>query len=148
MGGLGSTEQLVELLGKAEDLFGGSHSLDEYFRGVCDLMVPALADWCEISLADDGKLIPQASRYVDPEAKVLDGHPRELDAHSIVRLPLTVRDRVIGAVSLANTHERARLSQSDLMLARAILTMLMRGSTLLRRTWIGSEEGAKKTDIG
>jgi PAS domain S-box-containing protein len=167
MGDWGSTERLVELLGQAEDLFGGSHALQEYFRGVCEILVPSLADWCEISLVTDGKLVCQAAKHIDPAAqaaavRMLDSHPRDLIANdgaprairertpllhaplpssvltgiahdpnhlsglqkfainSTAYVPLTVRDRAIGALSLANSHDRPLLTHLDLTLAKAI----------------------------
>jgi anti-sigma regulatory factor (Ser/Thr protein kinase) len=158
-------ERRARFLAQAAEVLASSLDLAETFQHIADLAVPALADWCQVSIADgDGILRRVALKHVDP-AKIAiaedydrrwpadpssdqgaygvlkSGEPfflpelpdellaqsvpeperlavlRDLGMRSVLLLPMTGRDRVLGVLSLITAESHRQLEQADVDLA-------------------------------
>lgn len=130
--------ELQELLARAGELLASSLDHEETLARVVGIAVPALADWCAIDVATpEGELRRLAWRgdvegELDPEAihAVLQGgepvvwpsrpDPEGGESASWILVPMAVRDRVLGALSLAGRRSGRRLDETDLTAAREL----------------------------
>ena len=59
-------EQRDRLLAEAGEMLGASLDVHAALRAITDLLVPMFADWCVVSTVEDGWVVRQAARHVDP----------------------------------------------------------------------------------
>jgi PAS domain S-box-containing protein len=158
-------DQANRYLVKASEILGSSLDYRETLNEVARLVVPELADWCAVDIAnDDGKLEQLAVAHVDPEkarwgrelnrrypprpedptgvynvfrtgrpeiyrdipdemlvASAIDEEhlavSRSLGIRSVIVVPLSARDRVLGVLTLISSDSRRRYDDQDLALA-------------------------------
>jgi PAS domain S-box-containing protein len=108
-------EQGHRLLSEASRVLAGSMDYRATLRAVARLAVPAVADWCAVDLSDDDGLERVAME------------PGELPAGAaILRAPMRLRERLLGAITLAATsrsfddHDRAVAEDLALRAAAAV----------------------------
>jgi len=128
---------------EAGEVLGSSLAHEATLRAVADLVVPRLADVCLVDLLDeDGRLQRLAGVYVDPEVERAEAESREEgvgpDAtRTRIRVPIAVRGRTLGALTLGLTAPHRRFGHGDLEfaedLARRIATAID-NSFLFRET--------------
>jgi signal transduction histidine kinase len=106
-----------------------SVDVERALDAVAQLMVPDLGDGCVIDLLDEGS--PRRSLAVsrDPRNPIsLEVHPSVLRGQSILyqlhsthylAVPIAVKDRIVGALTLAAPHHR-KYTQTDLELAEEL----------------------------
>ena len=87
----------LEFLARASAALASSLDYEATLRGVADLVVPSLADWCGIDVLEDGALRPVAVAHMDPAKIALAAELRE-------RYPVDMSD-VTGAPAVVRTGE-------------------------------------------
>lgn len=118
----------LTLVANATEVLSSTLDLEEGLRRLCRVLVPALADWCAIDLAENEGTLRRAvvehrEQDVPPAAFLtfLEGRlPRpdalhradlraygHLDAHSAVLVPLRARHRVLGVLTLVRADPDA-----------------------------------------
>jgi PAS domain S-box-containing protein len=108
-------EQGHRLLSEASRVLAGSMQYRDTLRAVARLAVPAVADWCAVELSGDDGLARVAME------------PGELpEGAAILRAPMRLRDRQLGAITFASTsrrfdaHDRAVAEDLALRAAAAV----------------------------
>jgi PAS domain S-box-containing protein len=99
-------EQGHRFLSEASRVLAGSLDYRETLRAVARLAVPELADWCAIDLVAGDRLERVA---VEPE----DGAPGE----ALIRAPMRLRDRELGAITFASLESGRRFDPHDVAIA-------------------------------
>jgi signal transduction histidine kinase len=68
----------LHYLSRASEIFSASLDYEVTTNALAQLVVPEMADWCSISLVEEGRIRPVAVAHVDPAKVQL---VRDLDAH-------------------------------------------------------------------
>ncbi len=85
----------VRLLAEAGELFSSSLDREEIFRRIAHVVVPRVADACNIFLADGTQLLRVAHAHADPELeRLMDAMP---DSYRMPDVPPPLMRRVVGA---------------------------------------------------
>ena len=158
-------EEANRYLVRASEILGSSLDYRETLNELAQLVVPDLADWCAVEIAnDEGRLEQLAVAHVDPErvqwgrelnrrypprpeeptgpynvlrtgrpelyanitddmlvASAIDEEhlaaSRSLGIRSVILVPLSAGDRVLGVLTLITSDSRRRYDEQDLNLA-------------------------------
>lgn len=111
----GSRERLAFLV-SASDGMANALSLDDVLRSLCDAAVPRLAQWCTVTLLEEGRFVARAARHPSPEKKELLKElgrrysPQNDRRHPIHRVLATGRSEFVSEVPAAFG---ARLASSE-----------------------------------
>lgn len=148
--------QRLAFLGEASQILAASLDLDETMRRVARLVVPQLADWCNVHLIDaTGTLQPVVIEHVDPAraARVRAAQPRYLapatsSVNAVVRSgePIfyeNIADEML--VSAAVDDEHLEMLRS-LDLQSALLLPLTAHGRCLGALSLATESGRPLTD--
>ncbi len=85
----------IRLLAEAGELFSSSLDREEIFRRIAHVVVPRIADACNIFLADGTHLLRVAHAHDDPELeRLMDAMP---DSYPMPEKPPKLMRRVVGA---------------------------------------------------
>lgn len=103
---------------EAGTLLASSLDYETALAGVARLSVPALADWCAIDLYDHKGAVRRVALARTDRAD----EPRvsELDPRSYMILPLTVRGRPLGSITLVMADSQRTYSSQDRELAEEL----------------------------
>jgi PAS domain S-box-containing protein len=106
-------EEAWRFLAEAGATLASSLSYESTLAAVARLAVPRLADWCAVDLMGaDGKMERLAVAGVEPE--------RTDRASSTMLVPMTARDRSVGAITFVTAGVRPPYNHQDLVLAQEI----------------------------
>jgi PAS domain S-box-containing protein len=118
----------LHFLGEASTLLASSLDVDATLARVAKLAVPHFADWCSVDLLDAAGAINRvAIEPVDPKqvdlaeriAAAIETGEAELSDKSIV-VPLTARDRTLGALTFVTAESGRRYAAPDLQFAQEL----------------------------
>jgi signal transduction histidine kinase/putative methionine-R-sulfoxide reductase with GAF domain len=119
----------LQFLGEASTLLAASLDVDAALAQVAKLAVPDFADWFSVDLLDaDGTTNRVAIEHIDPKRveparRIVGAFPPTLedDGHtSTIVVPLTARDRTLGALTFATTDPGRRYVAADLQFAQEL----------------------------
>jgi PAS domain S-box-containing protein len=132
-------QERLQFLGEASTLLASSLDVDATLARVARLAVPHFADWCSVDLMDAAGVINRvATEHDDAEQveRVVAASPPSLDAAAVVGsvirtgeavlsddaivAPLTVRDRVLGALTFVSAESGRRYGTADLQFAQEL----------------------------
>jgi signal transduction histidine kinase len=128
---LRAAQRRLGVLAEASALLATSFDYQSTLRQVCALVVPALADWCSISMLSESATLrrvasmphraaprPELTAEVARVVRVATTYVDE--ARSSVIVPLTARGRTIGALTLALTGTERSYASDDVALAEEL----------------------------
>jgi serine phosphatase RsbU (regulator of sigma subunit) len=146
----------LSFLAEASELLAGSLDLDATLRGVADLAVRRIADWCGIELLDDdGSLRSVAVAHVDPDqvrlaTELRTRYPVDPDAETgvpnVIRtgqpeLYAEVTDQMLA--DSARDEEHLRLIRELGLASAMVVPLAARGRALGAVTFVASDPGRR-----
>jgi PAS domain S-box-containing protein len=96
---------------RVQDELTSSLDYERTLATVAGLTVPVLADWCAIDIIDDGAPKRLATSPVEPDRR---------DPNCYIAVPLKLRDRVIGVLTMVMAESGRRYTERDLELAQSL----------------------------
>jgi PAS domain S-box-containing protein len=150
------TSERLSFLAEASELLARSLDPDETLRGLADLVVPRIADWCGIELLDEeGALRNVAVAHVDPErVKLADElrnrYPVDPDAETgvpnVIRtgrseLYAEIPDELL--VEAAQDEEHLRIMRELGLVSVMIVPLLARGRAIGAVSFVAAESGIR-----
>ncbi len=148
-------EHALRLLAEASDVLSQTLDYERTLQQLAELAVDTLADWCTVTIVEDGEIVDVAVAHADPEQVALvrrlqQEYPQDPDAPNgapaVIRSGRTeyipeIPDELLVAVS---PDERILAILRDLGL-RSVITapLIARGRTLGALSMVLAESGAR-----
>jgi stage II sporulation SpoE-like protein/GAF domain-containing protein len=109
----------------------GADDLAATLEAICDVLVPAVGDFCTIDVVSDGEVERAAARVgprggTEAQRALADREPddlawlREFGVRSPITVALRARGRMIGTVTLGTAWSRRRYRRHDARFARVL----------------------------
>lgn len=108
------SEQRLQILADASAILSSSLDYETTLQGLAAILVPAHADWCAVTLLENGQLVPVAVAHVDPSKVEL---ARELQRRWPARL-----DDTTGVANILRTGKSELYPQITDELLAAVIT--------------------------